>query len=252
MPRYWGQNYQKFEPEILKHRQTRCTRRAAFLGMIIGCFLGLIIILIITLAIFLPGRRCVIIGEDPETDLNFPFNSTDNEVKFIVNFNLTTMQANYVRYISTSGGNGCKGCKFRDDPYKIDQLTPEDYQVISKEYDRGHLVPNADYGAVTYVINNIVPMKRKFNQGAWLKSEQYIRETYSGYQVYKGCDYNDMNYVQIPGNFPGESGGKLYIPKGCYYVILDSDHILQDYGYFLNQDDPELESELPYWAVCRN
>lgn len=151
------------------------------------------------------------------------------------------MQANYVRYISTSGGNGCDCRYFKADPYGIDTLKDKDY--TNTNYDRGHLVPNADFGYDTYIINNVVPMNADFNRGVWAKSEQYIRDNYASYIIFKGCDYDDQ-FIWTKTN------KKLYIPKGCYYVVLDSDYILRDYGYYLNKKDSELELKLPYWASC--
>jgi DNA/RNA endonuclease G (NUC1) len=152
------------------------------------------------------------------------------------------MQANYVRYISTSGGNGCKGCDyFRVDPYGIDTLKDIDYR--NTKYDRGHLVPNADYGYDTYIINNAVPMEPNFNQKVWAKLENYIRKEYSGSIIYKGCDYTD-NFIL------SESGRKLYIPQGCYYVVLDLDNKLKDYGYYSNEKDSSQQSLLPSWISC--
>lgn len=45
-----------------------------------------------------------------------------NEYSYYISFNKTIMQANYVKYISTSGGNSCEKCNFRVDPYGINYL----------------------------------------------------------------------------------------------------------------------------------
>lgn len=229
--------YEDLDTEFSKSRRTTSNRRKIALSLAIGSFLSLIIITVIVLSVTLSRKKCAIIAGG--IHLMFPYDSI--EAKYVVEFNTTIMQANYVRYISTSGGNGCKGCTFREDPYKIDELMPNDYRYTG--YDRGHLVPNADYGYDTYVMDNVVPMNQQFNRGVWEQSEEYIRDKYSGCVIYKGCDYNDA-FVWT------RSGKKLYIPLGCYYVVLYSDYTLKDYGYYLNEANSKVESKLPYWATC--
>lgn len=177
--------------------------------------------------------------------------------KFIyaINFNETIMQANYVYYITTNGGNGCKNKNRKTywlkDPYDIDNIRYDDY--TNTKYQRGHLVPNADYGCDTYYISNAVPMIGDFNQNSWAESEKYIRQEYAGKLVYKGCDYSD-NYILT------NRGNKLFIPIGCYYIIFDSSTLTDinketvnkvlDYGYYLNEKGSKKQSKLPTWADC--
>jgi DNA/RNA endonuclease G (NUC1) len=192
---------------------------------------------------------------DP-SGLNLAYNN------YVVNFNITLMQANYVRYISTSGKNGCypnppnwkscerKDCRWLNDSYGYDKLNCWDY-VTGGLYDRGHLVPNADYGVDTFIISNAVPMKHDYNSGCWLVSENGIRRNYHGHIIYKGCDYSYGKY------YLNKYNKKLYIPIGCYYVVVDNmqtDSIkILDYGYFEMRDDNRncvKEKKLPYWIVC--
>ena len=176
---------------------------------------------------------------------------------YAINYNATISQANYVYYISTSGGNGCKGSTDKDkknwlnDPHGINKLTTNDY--INTNYDRGHLVPNADYGCDTYYITNAVPMNAGFNRGVWNQLEQSIRTHHAGKLVYKGCDYT--NYY-ITSDFDN----KMYIPLGCYYMIFDSSTLTDinketvgnvlDYGYYLNEKGSTKEFKYPSWAKC--
>lgn len=172
--------------------------------------------------------------------LVFPYQS--REVKYTINFNKTIMQPNYVYYISTEGGHSCEGCKFREDPYKIDILVSKDYN--KSNYDRGHLVPNADFGHDTFVMPNVVPMVPNFNRDAWAMSEEYIRKKYHGQLVYKGCDYSLNKY------FISILKKKVYVPNGCYYVVFDHTYNLLDYGYFLNQKKSTKMNKLPSWVIC--
>jgi len=152
------------------------------------------------------------------------------------------MQPNYVYYISTKGGYSCKECKFREDPYKVDIIVPKDYD--KSNFDRGHLVPNADFGYATFVMPNVVPMVPNFNRNAWAMSEEYIRDKYHGQLVYKGCDYSfDKYFISILNK-------KIYIPEGCYYVVFDHTYNLLDYGYYLNQKNSTKINKLPNWVIC--
>jgi DNA/RNA endonuclease G (NUC1) len=166
----------------------------------------------------------------------------ETSMEYIVNFNTSINQPNWVYYISTSGNNSCACSYFRNDPYGVDPLKNDDY--TDSGYDRGHLVPNADYGYDTYIITNAVPMNPKFNQGIWLNSEENIRSSYSGNQVYKGCDYSMNTYIITSLNHT------LYIPIGCYYIVLDSNNNLLDNGYYVNSYVSIKEDKLPYWINC--
>lgn len=156
---------------------------------------------------------------------------------FYVDFNLTTSQANYVKYVGTSGGNGCRGCKWKKVP-NIGYLTYESY--TGSGYARGHLVPNADYGEGTYYITNCVPMLPEFNRGVWARSEEVLRKRYAGYLIYKGCDYLSVS-----------EGDKLYVPEGCYYLVFDGT-LLMDYGYLRNEGGSVEEKKLPWWVRCEH
>uniref|UniRef100_A0A8B9L099 Endonuclease domain-containing 1 protein-like n=1 Tax=Astyanax mexicanus TaxID=7994 RepID=A0A8B9L099_ASTMX len=59
------------------------------------------------------------------------------------------------------------------------QAGNQDYRYTS-EFDRGHLFPSSYGHAVveknsTFTLTNIVPQRKKFNQGSWSKMEQCIR-----------------------------------------------------------------------------
>lgn len=179
-----------------------------------------------------------------------------NNFTYAIDFNMSIMQCNYVYYISTSGGNMCTKCKyFRKDPYNINILRNDDYNNVG--YDRGHIVPNADYGYETYIISNVVPMNNIFNRNIWASSERDIRNKYSGHLVYKGCDYSYDKFIINSLNH------KLFIPIGCYYIVFDILLFLPnittvvtgnviDYGYYLNNNVSAKEYKLPWWIACNN
>ncbi len=66
-----------------------------------------------------------------------------------------------------------------DDKVKTGSATPADYR--SSGYDRGHLVPAADMAfsaeamSATFVMSNISPQARNFNNGVWRELEELTR-----------------------------------------------------------------------------
>lgn len=224
----------------------------------IGIIILFMMIIVITLIIYNisannnsnnnNGNLCTIINPS-NIELDYPYKS--NNIEYKINFNKTIMQANYVYYISTKGGNNCSKKNFQNDPYSIDIITTNDF--TNSGFDRGHLVPNADYGCNTYIISNAVPMNPGFNRGIWAKSEKYIRDNYAGKLIYKGCDYSDLYIIS-------NLGKKLYIPIGCYYIVFDVSELpyssklifknVLDYGYYLNENRSKKEKRLPYWIHC--
>ena len=181
--------------------------------------------------------------------INYGYGVNETFVNYQVNFNLTLMQPNFVVYTSTKGGNSCKDCKtFYPDPYGWDKITTNDY--TNSGYQRGHLVPNSDYGEHTFYITNVVPMLAKFNEGYWLESENKIRKDYFNKLIVKGCLFSYDKYVlSIRKN-------KLYVPYGCYYTVLDQVEVvdvlklqLLDYGY-IDQETGQKKKVLPYWITC--
>lgn len=212
----------------------------------------IIALIILILALMLGVSLLVVLVETDKCSIDQLGNQWEGfppsgPLLYLVNFNTDIMQANYVSYISTSGGNGGTAKTFRNDPYGMDVLISADY--TNSGYDRGHLVPNADYGDATYYMPNVVPMTPSFNRGTWLQAEQMIRSEYAGKLVVKGCKYS--------GNFIYSQLGKhLYIPQGCYYIVFDSSDIdmrsgeILDYGYYEMLDGSQKEKRLPSWIRC--
>jgi DNA/RNA endonuclease G (NUC1) len=173
---------------------------------------------------------------------------------FDLDFNTTTMQANWVKYTINGGRNGCYNCKWQNVNYS--KIITGCYPGCSIDknhsrhclYNRGHLVPNAELGPFTWIISNAVPMYAKFNSGKWLSSERYLRSHYAGKTVFKGCEYNYMNTYRN-----AKCVMDLYIPLGCYYVVvkeIGNVFELIDYGYWTNRIyEPIFTKELPWWFV---
>lgn len=183
-----------------------------------------------------------------------PLNQSKSKGKpsYFIQFNRTLMQADFVKYIQPSTTSSCWSCYyFKKDPYGIDVLSHDDY--TNTGFDRGHLVPNADYGSDTYIISNAVPMQPKFNQGSWRKSEEFIRRNYRGLLILKGCEYGEKFLMSGKKN-------KLFIPMGCFFVVFNTSNYNQttglqllDYGYLENKNISSLiVKKMPQWIKCKN
>ena len=155
-----------------------------------------------------------------------------DDPKYYIDFNTTINQANFVVYTSNKD-ESCSKKYIKNDPYGIDPIRNSDY--TNTGYDRGHLVPKADYGCDTNYIPNVTPMLPSFNQGVWKSSESYIRNNYYGFTIIKGCRYSGK-YI--------ETGHKLYIPDGCYYAVLDNNNLI-DHGY-ISQTGEKTNELIPF------
>jgi DNA/RNA endonuclease G (NUC1) len=164
---------------------------------------------------------------------------------YVVDYNTSYGQANYVVYISTSGNNNYSGCSYFN---RSANYTSKDY--TNTGFDRGHLVPDADYGKITCTMYNVVPMYPNFNRGIWKSYEFYVREKYAGMMIIKGCKYNPNARIFTP------TGKLLYYPLGCYFIVTDSAALdvyskfnIIDYGYLVNSyaANNTLYKELPWW-----
>lgn len=163
---------------------------------------------------------------------------------FDIDFNLTTSQANYGKYIETLTIRKCSGSCIVEKFPDIGYLNVSSY--AGSGYNRGRLVPTAAYGDDASVLSNCVPMIREFNalDGLWTINSNRLRNQYSGYIIYKGCEYSYDRYKEL-------GSAKLYLPIGCYYVVIDRGTIL-DYGYIINSNVSREEKKLPWWITCEN
>ena len=152
---------------------------------------------------------------------------------FTICFDSVLRQPEYVSYVQEVHGGCQPKPTFRQDPPQA--MKSDDYKAITGlGYDRGHLVPNADYGCSTYVMGNAVPQLSNFNRGVWRVIEEKIRKNYPGKIIKKGCKYVSR-IVQ-----------GINIPEGCYWLVLDLNGTLIDNGY-ADQFTGEQSKELPAW-----
>lgn len=164
-------------------------------------------------------------------------------IYFSICFNEDIKQPVYVEYMQQPTGSCFQRPTFKQDPPA--SYRHNDYNKLTDRfsgkttYDRGHLVPNADYGCHTFIMGNVVPQTSYFNQKIWYEQEKFIRTHYTGMKIMKGCKYN---------------GTKLYgidIPQGCYWLVLNDKNELVDNRY-IDQFTYTENKDLPDWYMHKS
>lgn len=84
-------------------------------------------------------------------------------------------------------------------------------------------------------MGNVVAQLQSFNRGVWRVNEEFIRKTYQGKRIRKGCKYTGIQEGGIP------------VPDGCYWLVYSQNGTLLDNGY-INQFTGEQTKELPNWS----
>lgn len=154
----------------------------------------------------------------------------DVNTKFEICFNITTRQANYVKYIQPSTVLEYSSKYFSQIP---DNAYAHDEYNNDKIYTRGQLVPSDDFGSATHIMGNVVPMLSNFDIGAWNGIESLIRNNYKGKIIIKG------------GNYKGrKTKNNIDVPEGFYYVVLNNDGKLIRNGY-IDQFTKKHSEQLP-------
>ena len=126
----------------------------------------------------------------------------------------------------------------RKDDFRADTRLPDDIEKVNQYYyrgsgyDRGHLVPSADFlysreaNSETFIMSNIAPQLPSHNRKIWRNLEGYVRKKIQNGEkivVYTGTDLNDdsgfLKKIKIPSAFwkiivyeDGEKEG-YYIPQ---------------------------------------
>jgi DNA/RNA endonuclease G (NUC1) len=150
-------------------------------------------------------------------------------------FNETLKQSNYVQYTQEVHGSCDHKIKFKHDP--LNSINTDEY-TNNRAYDRGHLVPNEDYGCDTYIMGNVVPQLSSFNRGLWKTIEESLRNKYNAMTILKGGKYNGRTMQN-----------DIQVPEGFYWVVLNGSELI-DYNY-IDQFTEEETKELPPWIVIK-
>lgn len=114
---------------------------------------------------------------------------------------------------------------FRPDPQvSTKSATDDDYR--GSGYDRGHLVPNGDlawsetYSSETFLMSNISPQARQFNQGIWRELEETTRDWAKKFKRLYVITGPVM--TENPKGTIGRQN-RIAIPSAYFKVLLDLD-----------------------------
>lgn len=167
---------------------------------------------------------------------------------FVVDFNVTTMQANYVFMLTIPTHTNTTTTRVISDPYKIDQLTPSDYN--STAYN---MLPIMNTGNPT-VITNVIPASLPIIH-AWENLMATLASKYPYKLIFAGCDYINDTYVM------SSLGNRLYLPTGCFWIVFDSYALpatagsftgnMLDYAYYsINGFNLTNIPKRIFWTTC--
>lgn len=148
---------------------------------------------------------------------------------YSLSYNEDYEQADWVAYILTRD-NLTKPWSERVDNFRPDpairtgSATPNDYR--GSGYDRGHMVPAADmafdatFMDETFMMSNISPQARNFNQGIWRELEELTRDWAKKF----GRLYVASGPVlsEEPKGYIGKEN-EVAVPAAYYKVLLDLD-----------------------------
>jgi endonuclease G, mitochondrial len=166
---------------------------------------------------------------------------------FVLSYNEKYEQADWVAYILTRENLdkpwGERVDNFRPDPaIRTGSATPSDYQ--GSGYDRGHLVPAADmaFDATamdeSFLMSNISPQSRNFNQGIWRELEELTRDWAKKFK--RLYIVSGPVLSEAPKGYIGKEN-QVAIPVAYFKVILDIDEPEQKGIAFLLNNEVNYE-----------
>lgn len=166
---------------------------------------------------------------------------------YVLSYNNEYEQADWVAYVLTAE-NLRKPWNERVDNFRPDpairggSATPNDYR--GSGYDRGHMVPAADmaWNAVamdeTFMMSNISPQARNFNQGIWRELEELTRDWAKKFK--RLYVVSGPVLTEAPKGYIGKEND-VAIPAAYFKVLLDLDDPEQKAIAFLLDNEVNYE-----------
>ena len=222
---------------------------AAFIIMIVLAIVAVMIWAIVTTSNSSSDQKCTIVPVGIR--LIYEYGNATNAYQFVVDFNITTMQANYIFYLLANVSNA--NVVITEDTYRIDRLTPADYSQTAYNMMLLAMFANTP-GNVLAVMNNVVPAFPPIIS-AWNNIIHLLAGKYSGKLIFTGCEYNIDSYVM------SSLGNRIYLPVGFFYIVFDSNSLpaitsgfsgaILDYSYYAvgNFKLTNVPTRI-YWASC--
>jgi len=144
-------------------------------------------------------------------------------VRYALDYNDTTHQANWVSWSYTTADTGSTK---RQDSFRADTSLPIGFLQIGSAsfdtgYDRGHMCPSGDRTASvadndeTFLMSNMIPQASRNNQGLWATFEGYCRGLASG--------GSEILITCGPGNFGTATiSNGMKLPGSVWKVVVVS------------------------------
>jgi endonuclease G len=145
---------------------------------------------------------------------------------YTLSYNESREQADWVAYHLTKSSlvkpNVRRARKFRPD-YKINSRSAIHSDYTNSDYTRGHLVPAGDMAfneeamEESFIMSNMSPQMRTFNNGIWKELEETVRDWayfYEDVYVVSGPLFSSSRPKTIGRN-------RVAVPDAFYKVILD-------------------------------
>ena len=122
----------------------------------------------------------------------------------------------------------------RADDFSTDPLFPENLQArdddyTNRGYDRGHIVPAADFNQdqtlkdETFLVTNIAPQTPRLNQGPWKKLEDRIRglveDSAATATIVTGTIYGRLSSGTLVAKYKSERDVTIAVPSYFYKVV---------------------------------
>lgn len=113
---------------------------------------------------------------------------------------------------------------FRSDPRLTDEENARcaDYKAVSKDYDRGHSAPNADFNrsaeaqADTYYFSNMSPQTKELNEHRWANLEDRVRDWAKKF----GTVYVVTGPIFVGNEVHTVPSGRVAIPTEFFKIVL--------------------------------
>jgi endonuclease G len=146
---------------------------------------------------------------------------------YSLGYNEQTEQANWVAYELTKSSiqqPNVKREKYFNPDYKVKTRSSFHRDYSNSGYTRGHLAPAGDMAFNTtamkesFLMSNMTPQLKKFNNGVWKELEENVRDwayKKGNIIVVSGPVFYDKNYERIGQN-------KVGVPHAFYKVLLDN------------------------------
>lgn len=205
---------------------------------------------------------------DAETSIEMSENYLMEKPQFILSYNNTTHNPNWVAWHLSHKdlGDADRADTFRPDselPAQWYAVRKQDYKFPAYGFDRGHICPSADRtsttedNSMTFLMTNMVPQAPDNNRIVWVALEKYERElVLQGKEAYifagplgKGGTGDKGYFEEIPVSLKDGSELSITVPAYTWKILLILPEGEDDFSRISELSEAG-DSELQVIAVC--